>query len=291
MFRAMLSLVLLACDVAPSLDSGKAVDSGDTAGAIDSGDSGGVDTADSGDTADTAEPALPFASLGLGVPAYVYPTDPAWDAFVAGVGTSGGFIIMNPNSGPGDGEDSVYAEAVAAARASGVVVLGYVATGYGARDGDDVRREVGRYFAWYGVDGIFFDEVSGPEDCTTSEPIYDSYSKSANEKASSGDAFVVLNPGLVSCEGYLDRADVLVVAEDAGSVLVDWEPAAWMSAYGPERFAILAHDVRSESYEAALQLALDGGAGWVYVTDDTLPNPWDEVPAFWDDQVAATAGE
>ena len=39
-------------------------------------------------------------------------------------------------------------------------MLGYVPTGYGARPLADVLADVRRYLAWYGVDGIFFDEAS-----------------------------------------------------------------------------------------------------------------------------------
>lgn len=40
---------------------------------------------------------------------------------------------------------------------------------------------------------------------------------------------------------------------------------------------------------AVLARALGAGAGWVYLTDDTLPNPWDALPAFWEAQVRAVA--
>jgi hypothetical protein len=39
-----------------------------------------------------------------------------------------------------------------------------------------------------------------------------------------------------------------------------------------------------------LDEARAAGVGWVYVTDDVLPNPWDDAPAFWGDEIAAASG-
>jgi len=34
-----------------------------------------------------------------------------------------------------------------------------------------------------------------------------------------------------------------------------------------------------------INLAASRNAGWIYVTDDALPNPWDTLPAFWTNEV------
>ena len=39
-------------------------------------------------------------------------------------------------------------------------MLGYVATTFGARPAADVEADAARYRDWYGVDGIFLDEVA-----------------------------------------------------------------------------------------------------------------------------------
>ena len=53
-------------------------------------------------------------------------------------------------------------------------------------------------------------------------------------------------------------------------------------------FAHLAYDVRTALTMAEyLSIARRRGATWIYVTDDTLSNPWDRLPAYWDEEVAA----
>ena len=77
------------------------------------------------------------------------------------------------------------------------------------------------------MDGIFFDEVT---DTCDDLAWYAARAAAADAADDDGDAFVALNPGVASCEGYLDTADLLVVAEDAAELLDDWAPASWTSA-------------------------------------------------------------
>ncbi|WP_327106119.1 spherulation-specific family 4 protein [Nonomuraea glycinis] len=64
--------------------------------------------------------------VSLAVPAYFAPGE-LWDRLAdPGVG----IVVANPFSGPGKDADPAYAQAISDARAAGVTVLGYVATGY-----------------------------------------------------------------------------------------------------------------------------------------------------------------
>ena len=71
---------------------------------------------------------------------------------------------MNPGSGPGAGPNSDYTHEVDLLRAAGGQVIGYVPTTYGARPIDQVLADVDAYYAWYGLDGIYFDEVASAGD-------------------------------------------------------------------------------------------------------------------------------
>ena len=79
------------------------------------------------------------------------------------------YTIINPNSGPGDPNTQAgpeYQQCMPQLlNKTNVVVLGYVATGYGAQSEQArVTTDVNTYHGWraaYRPDGIFFDEVSG----------------------------------------------------------------------------------------------------------------------------------
>lgn len=276
----MLLLLTLACgepaDTGPDADSGGATDT-DTAG----GDSGGGDSADTDDTGGVE----PVRTLRLGIPSYANAGTAEWTGFVEGAAATDGFVIVNPDSGPGSTIDEAWLTSVEEARALGVTVLGYVPTGYGTREADAIDGDVNQYTTWYGVDGIFFDEVG--EDCEGLAGWYAERAAAADALVSSGDALVVMNPGLVTCAAYLDAADVLVVAEDRLALISDFEPAAWMASYGPERFMFLAYDAAGADLGQTLKFVHDASIGWTYITDDRPRNPWDELPTYWEAEVSA----
>lgn len=48
---------------------------------------------------------------------------------------------------------------------------------------------------------------------------------------------------------------------------------------------MLAHTTASAAdMRAAIDLAIQRNIGFVYLTDDVLPNPWDTLPSFWQDE-------
>lgn len=254
------------------------------------------DTADSAETGDTAEDSgggeLSFApdDLHLAIPSYVAPGGPAWEPFVSGAAATAGLVVINPASGPGGHADETYAAAVLAAQAEGVIVLGYVPTTYGTRDGGEVDTEIGKYASWYAVDGIFLDEVS--DDCATYAGYYADRAAAADRQDADGDAFVALNPGVaLDCDDYLATAEVLVVAEDDIVNLRNFVAPSWMAAYNPARFWFLAYGGGASTLGQTLGLARDNGVGWVYITDANLPNPWARPPGYWDEEIAAAQAD
>ena len=88
-----------------------------------------------------------------------------------------------------------------------------------------------------------------------------------------------------SCEAFLEVADVLVVAEDEGSDLLSWTGPDWILDHDPSQFWLLGHGADQATMQALFDIARTEGVGNIYVTDDVLPNPWDGLPTYWDDEV------
>ena len=70
-----------------------------------------------------------------------------------------GFVIINPNSGPGDQKDDMYVKQSIRAKAVGATVIGYVATGYGKIEIDSIISQIKKYQEWYTIEGVFLDET------------------------------------------------------------------------------------------------------------------------------------
>lgn len=87
-------------------------------------------------------------------------------------------VIVNPNSGPGDGAqpDAGYQSALTKLRAyKNAQLYGYVRSQYGERAKSDVVDDVNTYQAWdsaYSLDGIFFDEASNTADLESTYNYY-----------------------------------------------------------------------------------------------------------------------
>jgi hypothetical protein len=191
-----------------------------------------------------------------------------------------GLTIINPNSGPGDTVRADYVDQVKAMQAKGVRVLGYVHTSYGKRPIAEVQTEVDRFNQWYHVDGIFFDECSNDD---ASLPYYDQCRTVA--RAGHPKAIVMINPGTPVTEGYMNVADVILTFEsDYNAYLKRAPDAAWVAKYPARRFMHLIYGAPdAAAMRKAIQLGKKWHAGWMYVTPDTLPNPWDTLPegAYW----------
>jgi hypothetical protein len=181
-------------------------------------------------------------------------------------------LVVNPANGPGERAQDAYRDAVRSAQRERVRVLGYVATGYGARAVADVERDVDRYAAWYGVDGIFLDEVSPSEDRLAH------YRALAEHARGDAARLVVLNPGTVPAPGYFGLADVVVTFEGPYAA---YAPALgrmprWLAKVDPERVAHLVYDAGTDEALTAVRGAR--AAGYVYATPGVQPNPWRTLP-------------
>lgn len=242
----------------------------------------------------TLPPAATARPAGLLVPAYFYPSwdNPQanhWDELVAAAAQVPLVAILNPASGPGARRIPDYVRAADSLRAAGGRVIGYVHTSYGQRPLSEVRAEVDAYYERYALDGIFFDETTGDAAAT-----HLAYYRACGEAVQKRDpsALVVLNPGTDADQAYLQSATCLLLFENdqASSSLLDWQPPAWIAPARAGQVAVLAYHLPDEAAMAAvLTKALGAGAGWLYLTDDTLPNPWDTLPAYWEAQVRALA--
>jgi hypothetical protein len=228
-------------------------------------------------------------SLGLLVPAYFDPTPGGspWDQLVAAARQVPIMAIMNPDNGPGRHRDASYVAAVGQLRAAGGKVLGYVHTSNGSRPLDQVQAEIQHYRRWYHVDGIFVDEMSS--DGAKSHLRYYRQLDRYVHRVLPGST-VVGNPGTNTPAAYTGVADQLVLFED-GAGYDSYTPPPWQASLPASRFANIVYNVSSvATMQSDVALAVGRHTGLVYVTNDTLPNPYDTLPTYWTDLVTAVSG-
>jgi hypothetical protein len=237
-------------------------------------------------------------ALELLVPAYFYPSfDPAlsfWDELTA-ASASGAKItaIINPANGVGAAQNSDYVNAIDSFKAAGGKVLGYSYTCYGGasctaglpatKSTSEVVAEAAKYATWYGVDGLFLDEMSNQ---SADLPYYTDLA--ATLRAQHPGWQLVGNAGTATPAAYLTVADTLVTFERGTGNYSGAASEPWMGTADPQRQAHLHYGVADANQMRMLvNEAVARRAGYLYITDDQLPNPWDQLPGFWNEELAA----
>jgi hypothetical protein len=228
----------------------------------------------------------------FGGPSYTYPT---W--FVDGGGVWQDYqeaapymsiVIANPASGPGDTANTDYVAQIRLMRAAGMTVLGYISTAFTANSQSSVEAQIDAWHSLYDteladgsfvyMDGIFFDECSV-------EVIHQPYYQALCDytKSKPGRGLVLINPGTTPDESYMSACDILCNFEgDIGqyrgfastSHFIDW-----LTTYPSSRFLHVVYGCwGTKERDEALRLSREQRAGLVWITDGTLPNPYDTEP-------------
>lgn len=213
---------------------------------------------------------------GIAIPAYFYPGTTWTTATNSAPRVE--VMIMNPNSGVGTVQDPQYLKTVKTAQTAGIKVLGYVASGYGnqtTRPLAKVLGEIDTYKSWYGVDGIFVDEVA------SSVGLAPYYQQIVDRIHLGKGGFVMLNPGIVPAASYINMADSTIVFEGSYATYLKWTMPSWLFNYPSSKLTHLVYATSSAQMPNAVKLGIARNAGKLYITDDVLNNPWDTLPTYW----------
>jgi hypothetical protein len=261
----------------------------------------------------------------LAVPAYAHPVADraSWSQLSASGPGSVGIIVANVANGPGGQPEPAWTEVIHDALTSGGRVLGYVDTGYlGApslahpnglptRSGQlgprawlsQIHTDIDAWYQFYGPDlgGIFFDQgtsACGP--AAGSDQYADEYRTLRGQlSAAHPAALTVLNPGTPVPPCYRDAADVLVTFEGSYANYTGtsdgqsrhFQPLRWAPHAPSQIWHIVYGATSSDQMERAMALSRERRAGYIYVTDAGLPNPFATLPPvdYWTAEQAQRA--
>lgn len=217
--------------------------------------------------------ALATSSTGLIVPLYMDPGS-YWTQLINVKNAHPSVPIVaiaNPNNGPGSSIDSSYVTGIEQLQSAGIVVVGYVHTLYGSRSTATLETEMNQWHNWYHVTGIFFDEMAN----TAGSETY--YSNLSNYAASHGMGFTIGNPGTDTIASYVGTESNLCIYEDVGLPSIS-SLGGWHTSYPKSDFCMIAIGVGlpSQSFVTSASKYV----GYIYATNDNLPNPYDTLPSY-----------
>jgi hypothetical protein len=222
-------------------------------------------------TATTARNAL--ATTGTIVPLYSYPTSSTWPSIIAAKNahpTVPVVAVVNPSSGPGASIDSNYTTGINNLRAANIIVVGYVYTDYANRSAATVQSEIDKWRSFYpAVNGIFFDEMSN---VLGKESYYSALDTYARAK---GLSYTVGNPGTDTKASFVGTVNTIIVYESSGVAALP----TWYTSHARTNFAVIPYNV--PSLDTTYVNTAKQSVGWIYLTNDTLPNPWDSLSSYF----------
>lgn len=209
-------------------------------------------------------------------------------------------LILNPASGPETSRNSYILDEqghgpLADLKAAGTRVYGYISTDYTQRSLVQVQQEIAAYLTGHYAgftDGVFLDEVSND----LADLGYYQSVRAYVDNLKPG-SVIIGNPGtpyLNNPSGqqqytptdYLEAFNILVSFESvAQEYLNEYVHFAYLEQSTPEAIAHIIY-AQSDWDNTLFDLAISRGAGVLYISDDTLPNPYDRLPHFWQQLVA-----
>lgn len=230
------------------------------------------------------------AKMKIMVPAY-FLDNALWNrlANAAQAGPPGTlYAIANLNNGPLTDfppEQAALQQVIAQLHAAGGKTVGYVDTNYTRVDPSKVKADIDKWYADFGVDGIFLDQQ---DNTAASLPYYQEIHDYI--KAKGGEALVVANPGTSTLESYMQVNDVTCIIEaDGPADFATWTTAFWTRRYPADKFYVLPYHTPASDYPTFVNRAAANHVGWIYCTSDTLPNPWDTLPDYFEGLVNAVS--
>lgn len=245
--------------------------------------------------------------LGVIVPAYFYPgsggpggTGDGWAAMAAAATQIPVTAVFNPDSGPLPGPaDPKYVTAMTNLENAGGRAVAYVYTDDGNTPLATAEGQMTTYISQYGslIDGFYLDGMSLTPSTLSYYQTLDSYVKALRASYT-----VIGNPGQPYLNGlsptdYLSTADTFDIFEGPNSAPAG-DPGFnnypyglnWFQGYPSDRFSNTIYDAPSASAMLGdVSQAAQLNAGYVYVTDQALPNPYAQLPSYWDQEVSALA--
>ena len=229
------------------------------------------------------------------IPAYWYPDSTTSTSTNQLLDTPSGdvsFIIADASPGDGASLDPNYVSAIDTYEREGIKVYGYVDTDYGNRSLSSVEAEVSDWYAWYRLNGIFFDDASSSPALAGPGTYYNELYQFVKSMTGPGvlGTTVALNPGTVPAEGYMADSDVICDFEGTEATYVSTTFPAWVNSYPATRFWNIVYDSAGiTQMQKDVSLARARNAGYVFVTTLGGANPYGQMPSstFWSAEVSA----
>lgn len=199
-------------------------------------------------------------------------------------------VVINPASGAGSQANQNYQALIDLVIGAGGYIIGYVSTAYGTRASVDVLAEIDTWYEFYpNIQGIFLDEF--PDDSNLSDIFITKYKEYYQKVKSKGiNQICDTNPGVYVEEGLKYQGEIF-------DKILTWENSGFpsenqalggMNSFSARNYPASARVavVHSQaSYSKPDVKNLLNWFGYIFLTQDILPNPFDVSTNYYNEMV------
>jgi hypothetical protein len=213
--------------------------------------------------------------------------------------------VINPEGGPGSWIDPSLTAEVKSMQSAGITVLGYVTTSWGTRSTSSIEADMLTYHNWYGVNGIYLDEMPNWNYNSPSGAFYyqgpdgefipayfatlTAYAKSLGMTKVTGNSGADVPPDFIGC------VDTIGIFENGFlpslSLTAGWNSlaglGAWHTSYDKSNFMFFSYNVGSLDPEYLLGAARY--VGYLYITNGSGGQPYSALSPYFDQLVSLLA--
>lgn len=241
-----------------------------------------------------ATPVAAVQKRGIIIPFYIYPsnafTNPDYDNIINLAKTYPEVpitVIINNANGAGAAVDLNFSAAIKRLHGADIKILGYVDSSFTTIPLATVEAEVDKWKSFYPeVDGIFVDQQTNDDNAVHSQYYVDL----TTYVHSKGFFPCIANPGSPTLERYFKEhtADVILTWENNYYPDEATQRGNFQGGYSDYSIYKRGALVHSQAILDMGQLQLlSKYNGYIYITNNTLPNPWNTVSPYTEETIRA----
>jgi hypothetical protein len=225
------------------------------------------------------EEAIPKKLL---IPLYGYPNNPSWNELIEMKRLHPKVevvAIVNQSNGEFDVCDNNFIAGIEYLKNEGIAPIGYVRTDYTDKDITEVQENVTFWascYKKYGLEGIFFDEVSRLNE----DVAY--YKTLAEYTHAKGLSFIVLNPGTNVEQGYFEENVASLIVTKETTYASGINATEFNEPTSSTQLGVLFYKSADADMPSKLcTYAKEHDFAYIYATGDGFDgNPWDSLSDY-----------
>lgn len=224
----------------------------------------------------------PVKPLELLVPIYIDPAQDLtpWNQILATAQTIPTTVVVNPVIGDIEGcQESTFKTMLGNLQTNNVDTVGYIPTGYTATPPAIVKERIDRFKNCVGIDGVFFDEIKVSNQAEAN--YYDDICNYA--KNAFGPGKFVVNAGTnIQIPITNEYCNIALIYEFYDTNWQDFAVFGYQGANTDPATSIMIHTSNGiDAMKNSVDLAYSRKIDYIYVTDETVPNPWIKLGSYW----------